>query len=252
MYLRMVQAKINTASLPQFRRLYEENVIPALGSMEGCIHASLLQSTDRPEECISFTLWQQRRHADAYEASGIFSKLLAEASQFFEGSSEWDLHLGSDLTLRYDPVPEEPVVKAFHLPTNPGASILPRDPSVPIYIRIVTPQIREGKMAEFRHIYTEAILPQIRSAKGCLHAYLVENLRQKDQVISLSIWDRKQSADNYEQSGLFSTLTHQVEHCFPEMHQLKQQLERESRSRIVTSEELSVEGYEVITGKSFL
>ena len=252
MYMRMVQAKIRSESLPDFQRLYEERVIPALQKMEGCVHASLLQSSVHPEDCMSLSLWQQRRHADAYEASGIFSKLLGEATPFFAASSDMSLHLGSDLTLRYDPVPEEPVVKAFDLPAQNESVILPRDPANSIYIRIVTPQIREGKMGEFKAIYTEQILPKLRSANGCLHAYLVENQKRKGQFISLTIWASNEDADNYERSGLFTSLTHEVEHCFAEMYQWKQQLRRESRGHSLTSEELSVEGYRVVTGKSFL
>lgn len=252
MYMRMVQAKIRPESMQQFKQVYDEKAIPALREMDGCIHASLLQNSVHPEECMSLSLWRERKHADAYEASGIFSRLVAEASSFFAGSADWNLRLGSDLTLRYDPVPEEPVVKAFDLPTNHEASILPRDPAVPIYIRIVTPQIREGKMREFKTTFTEKVLPRIRSARGCLHAYLVESVTQKDQVISLNIWQSKQDAEEYERSGLFSALVREVEHCFSEMYQWKQQLERESRSRSLTTEELSVEGYHVVTGKSFL
>ena len=252
MYLRMVQAKVKPESVQQLRRFYEEKIIPMLSQMEGCVHASLLQSTARAEDCFSLSLWQQRQHADAYEKSGVFSKLLEQASQFFETSSDWNLHLTNDLTLQYDPVPERPTVTVFHLPTNHAATIFPRDRSTHVYIRIVTPQIRQGKMQEFKKIFTEDVLPKLRSAKGCLHAFLIQNVKHAEQVVSLTIWSDRQAADEYERSGLFATLTENLEHCFSEMYQWKRQLERESRSLIVTSEDLSVEGYHVLTGKSFL
>ena len=77
-------------------------------------------------------------------------------------------------------------------------------------------------------------------------------MKDPNRVISLTIWDTKQDADAYERSGVFAKLVERVEHTFSEMHQWKMQLAKETHSRIITSEELSVDGFSVVTGKSFL
>lgn len=253
MYMRLVQVKMNTEALSQLRQLYDERVIPGLRNIKGCLHVSLLQSSHHPEDCVSMTLWDNRDNADAYESSGAFSKFVAEATPYFAGSSEWNFHLSSDLTLQYDPVPEEPIVQAFDLPAqNNSSSILPRVSSSSAYIRIVTPQIRHGKMEEFKELFTDEILPALRSVNGCLHASLIENVKQKDQVFSLTVWDNIQHAEDYERSGLFVTLTKKMEPCFSDVFQWKKQLEKETHRRTVTNEEMTVDGFQVITGKSFL
>ena len=107
-------------------------------------------------------------------------------------------------------------------------------------------------MEEFRRIYETVIKPEIQKVKGCRYVYLTGSMKNPDQVISLTIWDTKEDADAYEHSGVFTQLVKQVEHTFSEMHQWKMQLEKETHSRVVTSEELTVDGYSIVTGKSFL
>jgi len=243
---------MKSGSLPQVREFYEKEVIPALQITEGCLHISLLQSDTHPDEFVSLTLWRQRRHADAYESGGLFAKFIADVAPYSAGSSEFTLHLGPDLKLQYDPVAEPPVVKGFDVPMNSASAILPRDPKKSIFLRIVTPQIREGMLEEFKNIYTTEILPPLREAPGCMQAHLVENVKQPNQLISLTIWHNRQDAENYERSGLFSELTKKVEPCFTEIYQLKQQLGKETGGHTITSEDLSVEGYKVVVGKNFM
>jgi len=239
-------------SLPQVKEFYEREVIPSMQTTEGCLHISLLQNDNNPDEFVSLSLWRQQRHADAYEAGGLFAKFVAAVAPLSAGASEFTLHLGSDLKLRYDPVAEPPLVKAFDVPMHSASEILPRDPKKSIFLRIVTPQIRDGMVEEFKNIYTTQILPPLREAPGCLHAHLVENVKQPNQLVSLTIWHNRQYAENYERSGLFNELTKKVEPCFTEIYQLKQQLREEAGGHTITSEELSVEGYKVVVGKNFM
>ncbi len=252
MYMRLVRAIAKSGTTSQLKELYENRFIPALGAIEGCLHISLLQSVSQPDEYLSMTLWRQRRHADDYESSGAFAKFVEAVAPLSAGATEYALHLGPDLSLQYDPVPEEPVIKAFDVPMNSPSAILPRDPRKSIFLRIVTPQIRDGMLDEFRKTYATEVLPAIRAFPGCLQAHLVENLKAGGQIISLSIWHNKQDAENYERSGMFTELTRKVEHCFTEMYMLKKQLGKESGGHSVTSEDMSVEGYNVVVGKNFM
>jgi quinol monooxygenase YgiN len=147
MYMRLVQAKMKPGMLPQVKEVYEKKIIPALQATEGCLHISLLQNDSHPEEYISLSLWRQRRHADAYESSGLFSEFVAAVAPFSAGSSEYELHLGPDLSLQYDPVPEPPLIKAFDLPVGSPSAIVPRDPKKSIFLRIVTPRGNDGRIS---------------------------------------------------------------------------------------------------------
>jgi hypothetical protein len=47
-------------------------------------------------------------------------------------------------------------------------------------------------------------------------------------------------------------LAKKVEHCFTELYQMKKQLTNESGGHTVTSEDMSVEGFDVVVGKNFM
>jgi quinol monooxygenase YgiN len=132
-----------------------------------------------------------------------------------------------------------------------AASQAGQEKSQPLFVRIVTPQIRPDKVDEFKKAYVEEILPALRTVKGCRYAYLTENVQEKNRIISITIWDRKQRAEEYEQSGIFSSLTHKLEHTFSEVYQWKMRLQKESKNQVMTSEEISVDGYTIVTGATF-
>ncbi|MBI1807810.1 MAG: antibiotic biosynthesis monooxygenase [Ignavibacteria bacterium] len=244
MIMRLVQVKIKPELLPELCQLYEEKVIPLLGGMQGCLYASLIQSVDHADECMSLTLWDTREHADEYERSGMFKQLLTEAQPYLAESSEWKIQLSKDLTIEYEPVIEEPVVNAYQVTAAKHAQEIPK--GRPLFVRIVSPQIREGQMEEFKKIFNEEILPELRTVKGCRYTYLTESIKEKDQIISVTIWDTREDAEAYQHSGVFNRLMEKVKHTF-----WKMQLERETGGQVMTSDEVTVEGYRIVTGKSF-
>jgi len=36
---------------------------------------------------------------------------------------------------------------------------------------------------------------------GCRYAYLIESMQQNNELISVTIWDKLEDAQNYEKSG---------------------------------------------------
>ena len=252
MFMRLVQVKIRTERMPDHHRMYEEEVIPVLQQIPGCLFATLIESEHHPGECISMTLWNNSEQAEAYEKSGKFRELMQRATPFLVDSSEWKMQLSEDLTLQYEQVPEEPVVNSYEVTGAEDAERISRTPPAALYVRIVSPQIRAEKLEEFKTIYVNDILPILRRVNGCRYAYLTENVHQKNQVISVTIWDSKRDAEAYEQSGVFDTLKAKLEHTFAEIYQWKMQLEKDSGGQVVTSEEMTVGGYRVVAGKSFL
>jgi quinol monooxygenase YgiN len=251
MYLRVVHLNAKPDRLAELQRSYEERVIPVLRSVEGCLAANLVQSDRNPDECLSLTLWQNRTFADTYEQRGPFRQLLAEITPYLADSSEWRIHLSDDLTLKYEPMPVEPDVKTYTVETNHNSASKLAQPSRGLFIRIVSPQVREGEIGEFKRLYSEEVLPALRTVPGCRFAYLTENVSESNQFMSVTVWDSKQDAENYEASGLFGQLVDKFKHTFSEVYQWKMQLEKETHGQVVTSEEMTVEGYKVVAGGSF-
>ena len=251
MYMRLVQVKVKPEKLSEMGSLYESRVIPELQKMHSCLYASLIYSTHHPDESISLTLWETQSDAEAYERSGVYQQLVEESKPFLADSSEWKIQLSKDLTLEYGPVPEEPVVKSYVVATENHERIYPSEKPSQMYVRIVSAKIRSGKMEEFKRLYKSEVLPVLRTTKGCRYAFITEGVKERNEAISVTIWDSKEDADVYERSGLFDALKNRVRNTFSELYQWKMKLEHDVHRQVKTSEDLTVEGYNVVTGKSF-
>lgn len=249
MFMRLVQVKVKPEALAAIPKLYNERIIPVLRQTPGCLFAGLIRSNDRPEESISLTLWDTPEHAEEYERSGLFQKLLHDAKPHLADASEWRIQLSKDLTLEYAPVQEEPVVKSYNVAASSGDPELTPEHTPQMFVRIVSARLQPGKTEEFARLYAGEILPTLRHVPGCRYAFLTEGI--ENEVLSISIWNTKQDADTYETSGLFERLTRKVQHTFTELYQWKMAFERHPSRRISTSDDLTIQRYNVVTGKSF-
>lgn len=249
--MRFVHLKIKPETLSKFQQHYDENIIPRLQKMPGSLYAGLMQSEQHRDECVSMTLWDSRTHAEAYEKSGLYKELLSESQPYLSDSSVWKIQLSKELKLEYQPVPEEPTVKSYALLAKKDSKILAQEKTPMMYLRIVSVKIKPGKIDEFKQIYEEEIIPVLSTVKGCRYAYLTGSIEEKNEAISVTIWDSKEDADDYERSGLFDELTNKLKHTFGELYQWKMALEKEGSGQAVTSEDLAVDYYNIVTGKSF-
>jgi len=250
MYMRFVQTKYKTGFLSNIHQIYEKKIIPRLQNVPGCLFAALVKSEEHPDEGISITLWDTRSHAEAYEKSGEFKELLNHIMPYLSDSSEWKIQLSKDMNLEYQPVFEEPVVKAFKSLVNTDDRNFSDETLSFMYLRLLSIKIKPGLMNTFREIYKKEIIPKLQTVKGCRYAFLTENLEEENQALSLTIWESKQDADNYEKEGLFKQLLDKTKHTFTELYQWKLALESE-KSQTVTSDDPSIGYYQIVTGKSF-
>lgn len=249
MYMRFVQLKAK--SVDMLRSTYDIMVIPELQKISGCLYAGLMLSKEKPDELVSLTMWDTKEHAEEYESTGVYNRLLDHCKPFLAESTEWKVQLSDKLELEYaqgfkDPVPKQFVVAA----RKKDIEEVPQR-SAHLYLRIVSHKLQKGKFAEFRKIYSEEILPALYETKGCQYAYLIESIQEGNEVISVTIWDSKEDADNYEKSGQFEKLAEKVKHTLSQFYQWKMALEKQIGGQIKTSEDMSVSHYDVVTGKKF-
>lgn len=251
MFMRLLQVKVKPETSGDLPRIYNEKIIPALQQTIGCLYASLIQSVDHPDESISMTLWDTPDHAEAYEQGGLFQRLLHEAEPYLAETSEWKIQLSQDFTLEYKPVREEPVVKSYNVAATAGDRRLLIEQESRMYVRIVSAQLKPGNKEEFGRLYASEILTALRNVRGCRYAFLTEGIEERNEVLSVTIWSSKQDAEAYEASGLFDQLQKKVQHAYSELYQWKMAVERQSGRRVATSDEMIVQGYNVVTGRSF-
>lgn len=90
-HVRMVSLKFKEGKVKEFKKHYEEKVIPVLRSVNGCLTAFLAAPADSPNELISVTEWESENAAQAYEHGGQFDAILESQRHFFSGLYDWGM-----------------------------------------------------------------------------------------------------------------------------------------------------------------
>ncbi len=264
MFMRFVQVKLKLERILEYIHVYEDVIIPVLEKTQGCRYAALVQNVNAPDEGISLTLWDGQRDAEAYERSGLYQELVDRSKPYFSDSSEWKVQLSKDLELQYGPVPSAPVVKRYS--DESGAISVPfmENRSSSLYLRIVSLKVDPSKIDEFKSIYNHEIIPELTRVPGCRHCFLTQSVRRENEVLSVTIWDSLQDAQRYEAGGEFGVLLEKIKHTLSGLYQWKMQFEGHAHApggdlptegnhagKAVTSDDLSVNAYSLVIGKTF-
>lgn len=252
MYMRLLQLRVDPDKFETLHQFYNKIVIPELQSIPGCQFASLIQSTHQNNEFFSMTLWDTKKAAEAYNKSEVYQRLLNLIKPILAESSEWKINLSESLELEYGPASEEPVLREFAVAeqaTEPG-EIPAENPRM--YVRIFSVKLQEGKLEECRRLYREEVIPTLKTTAGCRYAYLIESLQEKNEVVSVTIWDSKEDADAYERSGRFDELVDKVKHTFSQFFHWKMALEKSHPGKIKTTDDAQLAHYSTVTAKRFI
>ncbi len=252
MFMRFLQLKLKPDYISDFKYFYETEVTKELYKTPGCLFAGLIKSKPEENEFISLTFWQTQIQAENYERSGAFKKLFDQSKIFLSESSEWKVQLSEDMELKFGPVEEEPVIKKYSVAVQNGGHDDFQLASSNMYLRVLSLIIQNDKIDEFKKLYSEVIIPTLKSTKGCRYVFLTESISEKNEFISVTIWDSKEDAKEYETNGKFQELTDKVKHTFSQFYLWKMSLEKQYGSRLKTSDDFKVEHYDLVTGKSFL
>lgn len=249
MFMRILQIKIKPAFAEPFRNFYQYTVISEIKRLDGALFIGLVKSSVRQDEFLSLSLWDSAENAEQCEKGGIFENLMRKFKPYLAESTEWKIQLSEDLELEYKPVPEEPVLKEYSVLINADKKEQIENYTSRMYVRIASPKIRKDKLEEFKKIYSEKIIPALNNIPGCLYAFLIGNISEENDVLSVTIWNSEKDAHNYEKTGQFDELTHHVEHTFSSFYQWKMALEKDFRGAMKTSEDIQISRYKVVSGE---
>ncbi len=252
MFMRFLQLKTKLDRISEFKNFYETEVMPELHKTPGCLFAGLIKSKPEENELISLTFWQTLAHAEKYESSEPYKKLLGQAKIYLSESAEWKLQLSENSELLYAPVEEEPVTKKYVVAVKNEDSDEFMSHSSNMFVRVLSLVIQDDKLDEFKKLYAEHIIPSLKLTEGCRYVYLTESVNEKNEFISVTIWDKKEYAEKYEASGKFQELTNIIKHTFSQFYLWKMSLEKNYGAIVSTSDDFKIEGYNIVTGKSFL
>jgi heme-degrading monooxygenase HmoA len=259
MFLRLLRVRVNPDKLSGLQRKYGELVIPELHKVPGCLYAGLVQSLEDASDGISLTMWVDQSHAIAYEQSGKYAELVEATREYFADSSEWTLQLTQNLELEYRPLPSDPIVTSYDADLQEGEpQQIARKHTAPMYLRIVSMHIQPEKLAEFVKVYNGEVIPALRKVDGCQNAYLAGGIREKSEVLSITIWDTLEHARVYELSGEFDKLKQKIKHTFSQLALWKMGLDDsqplgtlDTGPKAVTSDDVAVRTYSIVVSQAF-
>lgn len=90
-----------------------------------------------------------------------------------------------------------------------------------MFVRLTYFGFKPGKLEELKKFYNEVAIPTLRKQKGNLECKLLEPVDQKDEYISMTIWESKEDADAYHSKGVYKSLIDQVRPYFSKEPVLK-------------------------------
>lgn len=243
MYLRFIRLVVREGAEAEFQAFYRSRVIPTLNALPGCLFAGLLTPW-RSEEHRSLTLWRSAEDAREYEEGGLYQMLLKESMPYLSSRTVWRARLteeereadgsatnqGAFLNLDAletlaptsgpSPAPavQEIPPEGYELLGDEAPEKLARL-SRSVYVRVVAVKVAPDRRAKFETLYRDAVLPAVQEQAGCLGAFLAEGVRDPNEALSITVWDREESATRYEMSGEFERLTRQVEETLSPLSQ---------------------------------
>lgn len=229
MIVRFVRFVLTPEALPSFRERYQQHVVPALAATEGCLFASLWEGSDDPEATLSLTIWRSPADLEAYEASGLYDRLLDE-NDALGGSA------GAAL--------QDPQVDAFPVAASAGLETL-RD-AAPRFLRTVEALVEPGKSEDLLRRYQEVVLPELLSIPGCRALLLADTRRPAPSFLSVTFWDSEEESVRYEISGRFDRLAAALREFFSGAYQWR--FSPSEAGREVLARDLSVHGFRVLAG----
>ena len=75
-----------------------------------------------------------------------------------------------------------------------------------MYLRLVHAKVKPEMVSLLPIAYEERIIPRLQEMSGCLYAGLIMSAAHEDECISMTLWDTRKQAEEYEKSGLFDEL----------------------------------------------
>jgi quinol monooxygenase YgiN len=250
MFVRFLTSRCEPEKLEDLRDFFVKQVFPGLRETEGCLFASLIESTAHPDEFSSLTLWDSSDHIKAYEQSDRFAALSKAGQPFVAESDDWQLQLSGDMTLEYKPVVEEPQVDSYRLCAVMDEAALKQQRAANLHLRLVRLQATDDGLVGLKQNYVEEVIPALRGVKGCRNAFLIESVASQNQLISVTLWDSREDAEAYDRGAVFQSLMNNTRDL-RSAHVWQTTLTSDVASKVYTSDDEKTQFYAVVAGQGF-
>jgi heme-degrading monooxygenase HmoA len=75
-----------------------------------------------------------------------------------------------------------------------------------MFARVAWGKVKPGTWQAYEQVYHDEILPDTRNVRGLVFRELLQGTDDPNEGISLTLWERREDLDAYEQSDLYNTL----------------------------------------------
>jgi heme-degrading monooxygenase HmoA len=195
------------------------------------------------------TWWRSREAAEEYEKSGRYDELLDDSDDFLAEVSEGRVQSSAGSPGTYSAL-QDPEVEAYPVEVAAVGEVVDAVGPHRFFVRIVSARVEAGRFEDLKKRYDEEVKPALMATKGCRAVFLVENVKSRSRVLSVTLWDSEEDAIRYELSGAFDKLTARVSEFFSGLYQWKLSLSPSENNDTVTGKHLDVRGFQVVMGRS--
>ncbi|HUP14116.1 MAG TPA: antibiotic biosynthesis monooxygenase family protein [Niastella sp.] len=88
-------------------------------------------------------------------------------------------------------------------------------------VRLTYLSFMPENLVQAKSTYHDEVIPAVRNQKGNIDCKLLAPMDEKDEYISMTVWETKADADAYENSGLYRDLVNKVKKDFSKPPVLK-------------------------------
>jgi len=85
-WVRLTYGKIQPDKIDEFRRIYNEEIMPVVKKQKGILDVYWMESTEEVGEGISLTSWDNKENGEKYEASGTYQEMVNKVKHTFASS----------------------------------------------------------------------------------------------------------------------------------------------------------------------
>lgn len=115
-----------------------------------------------------------------------------------------------------------------------------------MYMRLLRLKIKNDSIPLINDFYASRALAQLQNTRGCQFASLLQNQRQPEELISLTLWERLEDAEAYSQSDVFLKIMEEVRPHLADSSEWKMRLSKEMELTYAPlEEEPRIDSYQV-------
>lgn len=117
MYVRIVSVNVDPEKIDEFRRRFNEAVLPELRAQKKCLFAFLSEEIEDSHHMLWVSIWDSEQAALKYELSGDFEKLTRKLKDTFSHDYQWKMALAPSAVTASSRA-SEPDVRGYEIVTG--------------------------------------------------------------------------------------------------------------------------------------